>query len=124
MTNVIEFTLPTPPSANRYWRNVNGHMTKSKEAKDYIELAGWKVLAQVETGVLSALCEGGKPLSVSLRWYRPAKRGDLDNSLKVALDALSGLVYKDDKVIVHIEAFRFEDKKNPRLEVTVKEWVA
>jgi Holliday junction resolvase RusA-like endonuclease len=34
-------------------------------------------------------------------------------------DALSGVAYKDDGQIVGIYARRFEDKHNPRAEVTV-----
>ncbi len=59
------------------------------------------------------------PVSVNVRVYRPARRGDLDNCLKVLLDALKGIAFVDDSQVVHIHARRYEDKANPRAEVTV-----
>ena len=40
------------------------------------------------------------PVSVEFKVYRPAKRGDLDNFLKVMLDGMQGTMYKNDKQIV------------------------
>ena len=57
---------------------------------------------------------------VTLRWHRPAKRGDLDNTTKVTLDALNGIAYSDDSQIVELHAYRFDDKDNPRMEVEIK----
>ena len=59
------------------------------------------------------------PLSVSIRWYRGRKSGDLDGRLKVLLDAMQGSVYENDSQIVELHAFRSEDKLNPRMEVHV-----
>ena len=107
-------TLPYPPSANRYWRVFRGHAVKSREARTYQE--------NVAT---IAKRHGMKPVSgevaVSIDVYRPAKRGDLDNTLKVAIDALKGFAYDDDKQVVELKARRFDDKKNPRIEVAVTE---
>lgn len=106
------FTLRYPPSANRYWRMGQGHIHKSDEARVYQRGA-----------VISALAAGVRPqhgeVAVCLDVYRPAKRGDLDNTMKVLLDALKGIAYEDDDQIVHIQARRFDDKANPRVEVTV-----
>ena len=38
MTNSVSFTLPYPPSANRYWRSYRGRVVKSEEARRYSEL--------------------------------------------------------------------------------------
>jgi Holliday junction resolvase RusA-like endonuclease len=51
--------------------------------------------------------------------FRPRKTGDLDNHLKVLLDSLNGVAYKDDKQVAEIFISRFEDKENPRVEVRV-----
>lgn len=53
--------------------------------------------------------------------FRPAKRGDLDNMLKVVLDSLKGIAWQDDSQIVLLTASRYEDKNNPRLEIDVME---
>jgi Holliday junction resolvase RusA-like endonuclease len=49
----------------------------------------------------------------------PSRKPDIDNVLKVVLDALNGVAYKDDSRVVHIEA----EKKysfDPRLEIHLK----
>lgn len=106
--------LPYPPSANRYWRMVNGRMLVSREARAYKLRAS---LVAIEQGAKP--CAG--PVGVELKVYRPAKRGDLDNSIKVCLDSLKGIAFEDDNQIIGIIADRYDDKANPRVEVTVTE---
>lgn len=62
----------------------------------------------------------GGQVAVVVDVYRPAKRGDLDNFLKCLLDGLQGTMYKNDKQIKCILATRYDDKTNPRVEVTVR----
>lgn len=108
----MKITLDYPPSANRYWRNVGGRMVRSAAATAYKQAAGW-------------LCRtaGMEPLHgdvrVALAFYRPTKRGDLDNLLKVTLDALIGHAYDDDSQIRRIHASLHDDKDCPRVEVEV-----
>jgi crossover junction endodeoxyribonuclease RusA len=106
--------LPFPPSANRYWRSVPGRgVLLSAEARRYKEDAGMVALA---AGVRPV--DGPVALTVTL--YRPAKRGDLDNRIKVLLDALGGgIAYRDDSQVVELHAYRLDDKDNPRVEVQV-----
>jgi crossover junction endodeoxyribonuclease RusA len=106
--------LPYPPSLNRLYRTVNGRMLLSSVGRDYKEECGWKAVAQKVKPL-----EG--ELEISLVFYRPQKRGDLDNSLKAFLDALNGIAYRDDAQIVKITAERREDAKNPRVEVEIME---
>lgn len=107
-------TLPYPPSANRYWRNVRGRTLKSREARRYAVECQW--LARAESD--GALLQG--EVAVTLRLYRPSKRGDLDNRIKVVLDALQGVAYADDKQVIEIHAYRYDDKENPRIEIDVQ----
>ena len=109
-------TLPYPPTANRYWRVWRGRAVKSTEARAYQELV--RKLCRVQ-GARGEPFAG--PVEVVISVYRPRKRGDLDNTLKVALDALKGIAFVDDEQIVGIDARRADDKVNPRLVVTVKE---
>ena len=106
-------TLPYPTSANRYWRNVRGRMVRSAEATAYKKHIGRLCMAA-----------GIEPLTGNVRLvldlYRPQRSGDLDNFLKVLGDALIGWAYIDDKQIIEIHARRFDDKDNPRVEVTVE----
>jgi crossover junction endodeoxyribonuclease RusA len=108
------FTLPYPPSANRYWRNYNGRMVVSAEATAY----KWAV--REITDEIAPRCLTGK-IVVHVLVYRPQKRGDLDNTLKILFDSLSGIAYEDDSQIIAIHAYRHDDKKKPRVVVTVEE---
>jgi crossover junction endodeoxyribonuclease RusA len=93
----MELELPFPPSANRYWRNVNGRMVKSAEARAYRDEAGYACLLQMYGK------SRGRPLTghikAELDFYFPSERGDLDNRIKVVLDALQGLAFENDSQI-------------------------
>jgi crossover junction endodeoxyribonuclease RusA len=110
---VLTFTLPYPPTANKYWRNVKGKMVVSASARAYKEEVGWLLKLKIKEPLSGAVY-------VKVRIFRPRKIGDLDNTLKVLLDALKGIVFLDDDQVVEIRANRFEDKTNPRAEVTVE----
>ena len=107
-------TLPYPPSANRYWRTFRGRTTVSEEAKDYKSAAK-------QIALLSGASVHKCAVAVTIRIYRPRKSGDLDNRIKVLLDSMNGILYDDDKRIVEIHAYRYEDKSNPRAEIEVRE---
>lgn len=108
------FELPMPPSANKYWRNYRGRMVVSKLAKDYKEAAGWLAKA---AGVNEPLTG---ELAVNIVVYRTERRGDLDNRLKVVLDALNGIAYTDDSQIVEIHAYRQEAPKDGRIQIEIR----
>lgn len=110
----VTLILPPPVSANRYWRNVEGRMVVSAEAKAYKTHVGW--IAKASGG---AMLTG--EVAIHLDVYREAKRGDLDNSIKVILDSLQGVLYADDKQVAELHARRFDDKHDPRVEVRITE---
>lgn len=111
---MTEIILPYPISANRYWRKGRGgHIHVSTEAQEYkAEVAALCQVAGLEP------VEGWVCLVINL--YRPIRSGDLDNRLKVMIDALKGLAFGDDKFVKRIEAEMFDDKRNPRAEVRVE----
>lgn len=110
----ISLTLPYPPSSNRYWHSTARHgfvqVLLTREAKAYKAQVG--LLARGHEPL-----EG--PLELVLKIYRPRKAGDLSNRFKVLEDALQGYLFHDDKQVVHIDAWRFDDKDDPRAEVVV-----
>lgn len=106
-------TLPLGPSSNRYWRHSDGRTYVSEEASAYRTEAGWLAKA---AGVECT----DQAVAVRLDIYRARKSGDLDNFLKVVLDALRGVAYTDDRQVVKIEARRFDDALNPRVEVWIE----
>lgn len=57
------------------------------------------------------------------RRYKPTARnfGDLDNHLKAIFDGLNQIVFDDDRQIVQCVVEKFQDKANPRAEITISE---
>jgi len=111
---VTRLVLPVPPSAGLYWRLARGRIVKTAAARAY------------QQGVkLRALAQGCRPISgplaVTVQWFRAARRGDLDNQLKVVLDALQGAAYRNDNQIVELHAYRLEDRQNPRLQIAIED---
>lgn len=111
---MISLTLPFPPSSNRYWRiSKSGKPYVSEDAKAYKESVFYSVPSTLRRHLLT--CE----LTVTFKFYRPRKSGDLSNRIKILEDAMQGVIYKDDKQIVELHAWRFDDAMNPRVEVEI-----
>lgn len=97
--------LPYPVSANRYWRSFRGMTVRSKEASEY------KRIAAHEAFVAGLRAVDG-PVSVAITLHpkrtkagkASATRMDLDNCIKVTLDALNGVAYRDDKQVIRLLA--------------------
>ena len=110
--NVAKYRFPLPPSANKYWRYVRGRVIVSSEAQDY-----------KTTVAMLARCARVKlltgPVAVEVAVYRERKSGDLDNFLKILIDAMAGSFYQNDSQIREIHASLCEDKHDPRVEVAV-----
>ena len=109
----MKLTLPYPPSANRYWRNFRGRMVVSAEARAYKRRVAGIFIQERPAPFIGVV-------NVRIAVYRPQRRGDLDNTLKVLLDSLKGLAYDDDDQIVSIAATRHDDKANPRAEIEIE----
>lgn len=104
--------LPHPVSANRYWRHFRGMTVRSREAIAY--------RAEVQAQAVGAGI--GQPLTghvhVEMAYHprrpkkytpgQPVRSLDLDNTLKVLIDALNGIAWLDDKQITHLSIGRAE----------------
>lgn len=130
-------TLPWPVSANRYWRSFvpKGHrraiVTLSDEAKSYKAQVGWMAKAaglRVVTGRVQVDCQlyPALPKDAATRmrklgdgWDDDVRSIDLDNALKVTIDALKGIAYVDDKQVWRIHAERMEPTGEARMVVTI-----
>ena len=106
------FTLPVPPSANKYWMIANNRIIVTPEASSYKHQV---YLLMREYTPLRG------DVAVNFTVFRAWKRGDLDNFTKVMFDALKGMVWLDDSQVVEIHSFRDDDKFNPRVEFLVYE---
>ena len=100
---MIRLILPTPVSANRYWRIFGGRVVKSAEARSYRSVVQLKARGvEPMDGPVSvhvALCP-----EMTAKGVASKTRLDLDNCLKVALDALQGIAFNNDKQIVKLVA--------------------
>lgn len=100
MEMIAKLNLDYPPSANRYWRLFRGRAVPSADATAY--------KAHVKK---TALAHGVNPTAEAVALVvvlhpKMTKKGeasktviDLDNCLKVALDALQGVAYENDKQV-------------------------
>ena len=118
---MIKLDLPYPISVNRYWKFWQGSPRVSKEAKAYKQ----------EVALIAKIAganpvDGDVKVTIVLHPKQnqdgsPSRtRMDLDNTQKVALDALNGIAYMDDKQIVHIVTSLGEAKPKGGLSVSVK----
>lgn len=113
----IRVTLPYPPSTNTAWRSVvirgQVRVLLSKEGRLYKK-------AVADLCVRAGITPLVGPVNFRAFVYRPRKAGDLSNRQKILEDALQGFAYRDDSQIVHYDWWRFDDKANPRIEVTIR----
>lgn len=106
-------TLKTVPiSVNALYR---GRRFLTKEGKGTKEAMGYEAKSQFR----------GKPLKcvigLDIDFYVPNMRSDLDNLLKATLDCLTGIIWEDDRQVIEILARKYQEKKNPRIELTVND---
>ena len=109
---MITLVLPYPPTVNHMYRRARGHLALTPEALAFRHAVRMIAMVQGVTPVTG-------PVAVFLDVYRPLRRGDLDNILKATLDALQTVAYHDDQQVTEIHAQRYEDKRAPRVEVSV-----
>lgn len=115
----MKVILPYPVSANRYWISFYAPKLKrvftgvTKEASSFKAECAWRAKAAGFREPMAGLVE----LRIRLV---PKNRVcmDLDNALKVTIDALKGVVYADDAQVYRIVAERVDaDPTGARLEV-------
>jgi len=110
---VTTLILPYPPTVNHmYRRRARGGLALTPEALAFRHAVRMIAMVQGVTPLVG-------PVAVFLDVYRPWRRGDLDNILKATIDALNGIAYRDDDQVTEIHAQRYEDKRAPRVEVSV-----
>lgn len=103
----VSFYLPEPPSANRWWRNVNGRMVTSKAAREYKETVLAEAINRLGRRFKQVAIEG--PVRVEMFWYRSRKSGDLDKRIGIMLDALQGIAYEKDAQVTELHAYRRDE---------------
>jgi crossover junction endodeoxyribonuclease RusA len=133
---MIRLVLPAAISANRYWRpvRIGSHITivPTTEAKAYrseVAMLARQAGAQPVRGrvALTVRMYPGRPQDWAKRaakdpdnWDDTVRSIDLDNALKVLLDALKNIAFDDDSWVRRIDAERCEpDEHGARVVVEV-----
>ena len=115
---MIRLSLPEPPSSNRYWRRAGLHLHRSTEATRYIAEVKARVAFAGITQIRGAV-------EVRFVWYRKKRSGDLDNRVKVTLDALQHGAFGDDGKVRRLICEMSDDEPTrPRVEVVILPFVA
>lgn len=136
---MIEFTVPGEPVAQGRPRfSTRGNFVKaydpekSKDYKAYVKLVAMAAMSE------RSLKPFDGAIAVSIRAYvsvpkskskkfrenalkgleHPTKKPDCDNIAKILLDAMTGIVYEDDKQIIRLVVEKYYDEV-PRVEVAI-----
>ena len=109
----LELTLPIPPSINHCYFYIKGKRIPNKTAKDYMELVKQTALKTMQKNEI-AMFPDKKKIIIEMTYHFPDKRiRDTHNTFKILLDALEGVVYKNDYwVLVNIKDFIIEKGKS------------
>lgn len=112
------FILPLPPGINAtYGTNKSGNFYKKTKAKDWEEIAGWKIkqVASAKRRMIAEKC--GVKLLVC---FDPLHEPDIDAYIKITLDLLQRQsLVKNDKLVWDLQVKKFIDADHPRIEVTI-----
>lgn len=89
------------------------YMTKKgKQVKEQYQL---EAMAQYKGKIISGDCD----MEIAL-FFRNKRRRDIDNYNKLVLDALEGIVFKDDNQIQKLTIEKHISAEKPRIEVEIK----
>jgi Holliday junction resolvase RusA-like endonuclease len=106
-------TLPYPPKGtnHQYIRTRRGvHMDSDVQA--------WRTLVAYALRTVSAEARLAGAVEMVIDIYRPSRRGDIDNRLKLLLDALQGVAYANDAQVTRLTVNNLVDKHAPRVEIS------
>lgn len=101
------------PSKSNQYRISGKRLYKTEAVRTYERLFAlqYKRHETIRTG-----------FGLSVKVYMVNNRQDLDNVFKVCLDCLESVgAIENDSLCQHIEAFKFIDKTNPRIELELKQ---
>lgn len=116
----MKLILPYPISANRYWRTMV--MKGQQHVTTYVSPEAKRYKQQVRIAAYDQGCRRPLRSQVELRIVLVPKNGicmDLDNALKVVIDALKGCAYVDDSQVWKLTAERAAPDGVGGLEVEV-----
>ena len=129
--SVLNATISTfPPSVNKLYTKTKWGQTRSAAAKKFKLEASLELAKQ---WAFASPLPRDTPLELSLRFYFPVlqnagwpktktkyKKQDVSNYIKLLEDIIVSATGVDDSNHHAVHAYKLEDAKNPRIEVTIK----
>ena len=111
--SMVEFTITgRPVSVNHlYFTTPQRFRAMTKEGKNFKTMVGWLAKQAMTKNGFSK--REKSEIFVTINFYFETKRGDIDNCCKAILDAMTGIIYKDDSQIVQLHLYKHKDKDNP-----------
>lgn len=97
---------------NIYMRNWNRWFIKKKPRE---QKESYKLQAKIQK---ISFLKGLIKIRAYLYFWDKRKR-DIDNYNKLWLDALSWIIYEDDKQVIELHIIKWYDKENPRIELEI-----
>lgn len=121
--NKLNMTLTIPPSVNHCYKNFNAAGRRNrvltplakawKEEAHYVSVAAthrqrWQIPPAEKKIILEVVA-----------FWPDRRRRDMNNTHKLLCDALEGVVYLDDKMVLVRDMDFSVDRQNPRLELCI-----
>lgn len=113
--NDLQLFVPGIPRAKQSFIVVgHGRGAASPTVKAWQEQVGW------HTRQLQPAPDPQSRYKVTLHFYTTKYRaGDCDNLSKAVLDALNGIIWKDDDQVDELHIFKQKEPTNPGVEITI-----
>lgn len=120
---MITLELPYPVSVNSIWRVYKGRQSVTPEARRYrneVKYICSQQKVKMIRGPVSIVVEVRPKLTISGRASKVLI--DLDNSLKLVLDALQGIAINNDRDVKRIYAYYGEPVESGGLIISIEEY--
>ena len=104
-----------PPSTNAMYRCYRNRICKSTRLKMFEQ----QILSYFDDLEQEITMIDGKIDAVVTFCLKGIKNYDVDNLLKALLDSLQGILYKNDKLIMHIDAHKVNGCKQNQMKITL-----
>lgn len=102
-----------PVSINARYTISRGRNILTRDYRDAKEALQWEIASQWSGDPLT------EEVTLNVFQYLPNANQDIDAYLKILFDAMTGIVYKDDKQITELSTLKFHDKQHPRIVIQV-----
>lgn len=121
--NKLNMTLTIPPSVNHCYKNFNAAGRRNRVltplAKAWKEEAHYVSVAATHRQRWQMPPADTKIVLEIVAFWPDRRRRDMNNTHKLLCDALEGVVYLDDKMVLVRDMDFSVDRQNPRLELCI-----